>query len=67
MNLPDRSKFENAYAGHAPWDIGGPQQTFVDIADQITGSVLDAGCGTGENGLFFASPRRQAWSDAQSL
>ena len=55
MNLPDRSKFENAYAGHAPWDIGTPQQTFVDIADQITGSVLDAGCGTGENGLFFAS------------
>lgn len=38
-----------------PWDIGTPQQTFVDIADQITGSVLDAGCGTGENGLFFAS------------
>ena len=25
------------------------------MADQITGSVLDAGCGTGENALFFAS------------
>lgn len=26
----------------------------VEIADQITGAVLDAGCGTGENALFFA-------------
>ena len=25
------------------------------MADRITGSVLDAGCGTGENALFFAS------------
>ena len=25
------------------------------MADQITGSILDAGCGTGENALFFAS------------
>jgi cyclopropane fatty-acyl-phospholipid synthase-like methyltransferase len=26
----------------------------VDVADQITGSVLDAGCGTGDTVLFFA-------------
>ncbi len=25
------------------------------MADRITGSVLDAGCGTGDNALFFAS------------
>jgi cyclopropane fatty-acyl-phospholipid synthase-like methyltransferase len=25
------------------------------VADQITGSVLDAGCGTGDNALFFAA------------
>jgi cyclopropane fatty-acyl-phospholipid synthase-like methyltransferase len=25
------------------------------VADQINGSILDAGCGTGENALFFAS------------
>jgi len=25
------------------------------VADRITGSVLDAGCGTGDNALFFAS------------
>ena len=25
------------------------------MADQITGSILDAGCGTGDNALFFAN------------
>jgi cyclopropane fatty-acyl-phospholipid synthase-like methyltransferase len=29
------------------------------LADQITGSILDAGCGTGENALFFASRGRK--------
>jgi SAM-dependent methyltransferase len=53
-SLPDRNTFESAYAGQAPWDIGRPQQAFLDVADRITGSVLDAGCGTGENALFFA-------------
>ena len=24
--MPDRSTFERAYAGQAPWDIGRPQQ-----------------------------------------
>src|SRR5581483_2755983 len=54
-NIPDRPTFENLYAGKAPWDIGRPQQTFVQVADQVVGSVLDAGCGTGDNALFFAS------------
>jgi cyclopropane fatty-acyl-phospholipid synthase-like methyltransferase len=53
--VPDRSTFESAYTGQAPWDIGRPQQAFLDVADRITGSVLDAGCGTGESALFFAS------------
>ena len=52
---PDRNTFETAYAGQAPWDIGRPQQAFLAVADRITGSVLDAGCGTGENALYFAS------------
>ena len=52
--VPDRSTFETAYTGQAPWDIGRPQKAFLDVADRITGSVLDAGCGTGENALFFA-------------
>jgi SAM-dependent methyltransferase len=53
--VPDRNTFETAYTGQAPWDIGRPQKAFLDVADQITGSILDAGCGTGENALFFAS------------
>jgi SAM-dependent methyltransferase len=55
MSVPNRSTFESAYAGQAPWDIGRPQKTLMDLADQITGSILDAGCGTGENALHFAS------------
>ena len=55
MTVPDRNTFETAYTGQAPWDIGRPQKTFRDVANQITGSILDAGCGTGENALFFAS------------
>lgn len=57
--IPDRSTFENLYAGKAPWDIGKPQKPFVDIADQITGSVLDSGCGTGDTALFLASRGNQ--------
>jgi 2-polyprenyl-3-methyl-5-hydroxy-6-metoxy-1,4-benzoquinol methylase len=53
--VPDRATFETAYAGQAPWDIGKPQRAFIDVADQIAGSILDAGCGTGDNALFFAS------------
>ena len=52
--IPDRTTFEAIYAGQAPWDIGKPQKPFIDVADQITGSVLDAGCGTGDTALFFA-------------
>jgi ubiquinone/menaquinone biosynthesis C-methylase UbiE len=54
MIVPDRNTFESAYAGKAPWDIGRPQKAFLDVAAQITGNVLDAGCGTGDNALFFA-------------
>jgi cyclopropane fatty-acyl-phospholipid synthase-like methyltransferase len=50
----DRTHFRAMYAGQAPWDIGRPQKAFVDVADQITGSILDSGCGTGENALSFA-------------
>ena len=51
---PDRSTFAALYAGQAPWDIGKPQKPFLTVADRITGSVLDAGCGTGDTALFFA-------------
>ncbi len=54
MPVHDRSSFENLYAGQPRWEIGRPQQALLDVADQITGSLLDVGCGTGENALFFA-------------
>lgn len=52
--IHDRTTFETLYAGQAPWDIGKPQKPFIAMADQITGTVLDAGCGTGDSALFFA-------------
>jgi SAM-dependent methyltransferase len=55
MPVHDRSSFESLYAGQPRWEIGRPQRALLDVADRITGSVLDAGCGTGENALFFAS------------
>jgi cyclopropane fatty-acyl-phospholipid synthase-like methyltransferase len=48
--------FDAAYRGTPPWDIGRPQKVFVELIQrgEITGSVLDIGCGTGEHALFFA-------------
>jgi SAM-dependent methyltransferase len=57
--VPGRKTFETAYAGQAPWDIGKPQQAFIDVADRITGSILDAGCGTGDAALFLAGRGHQ--------
>ena len=51
----DHNHFESAYAGQAPWDIGRPQKSFLGVADRITGSVLDSGCGTGDAALYCAS------------
>lgn len=51
-----RQRFEQAYRdAKAPWDIGLPQPSLVEVADQVNGSVLDVGCGTGENAMFFAA------------
>lgn len=48
--------FDSTYTGTPPWDIGRPQSAFVRLAEagRIRGSVLDVGCGTGENALFLA-------------
>jgi SAM-dependent methyltransferase len=42
--------------GPAPWDVG-PQPAVVRLASEgaFAGTVLDAGCGTGENALHVAS------------
>ena len=43
--------------GPAPWDVGGPQPAVVRLAARgtLTGPVLDAGCGTGDNALHLAA------------
>ncbi|MGW1741775.1 class I SAM-dependent methyltransferase [Nocardia sp. NPDC001965] len=43
--------------GPAPWDTGRPQPAVVRTAAEggFTGSVLDAGCGTGDNALHIAA------------
>jgi SAM-dependent methyltransferase len=43
--------------GPAPWDLGEPQPAISRLAAEgaFTGSVLDAGCGTGEHTLLIAS------------
>jgi len=50
-------------AGRPPWDIGRAQPAFVELEERgIFGQrVLDAGCGTGELALFFASRGHEAW------
>ena len=55
MSIVNRSEFEAIYQGQPPWDIGKPQNPFIERADQITGTVLDAGCGTGETAIFLAA------------
>jgi cyclopropane fatty-acyl-phospholipid synthase-like methyltransferase len=54
--MVDPSLFQEFYSTEPPpWDIGRAQPAFVRVADRVVGRVLDAGCGTGENALFFAA------------
>jgi SAM-dependent methyltransferase len=55
----ERTTFAELYGAPAPWDIPRPQREFDAVADQVTGTVLDAGCGTGEHALFFAARGHQ--------
>jgi cyclopropane fatty-acyl-phospholipid synthase-like methyltransferase len=57
------SSFNESYSGTPPWDIGRPQPAFVALGRSgvVRGSVLDAGCGTGENGLYFAEQGHEVW------
>lgn len=49
--------FNEMYSGVPPWDTGWPQREFIRLEDdgEIRGTVLDAGCGTGELSLFLVS------------
>ncbi len=47
-------EFARFYMDRPPWEIGKPQPSFIDVAAEIQGSVLDVGCGTGENAMYFA-------------
>jgi SAM-dependent methyltransferase len=49
--------WDDSYVGPAPpWDIGSPQPAFLRLADAgaLTGTFLDAGCGTGEHTILAA-------------
>lgn len=52
------AEWDRAYVDEwAPWDIGQPQQAWIDLeaAGEIIPPVLDVGCGTGEHSLLFAA------------
>ena len=55
--------FDSAYLGVPPWDIGKPQSEIVRLEQdgRLRGSVLDCGCGTGENALYLASRGHEVW------
>lgn len=42
--------------GPAPWDTGRPQPAVLRLAADggFAGTLLDAGCGTGENALHLS-------------
>ena len=48
--------FDRAYEATPSWEIGRPQPAVVRLADAglAVGTVLDVGCGTGENALELA-------------
>src|SRR5659263_683295 len=55
--------FNSAYEGIPPWDIGRPQREIIRLEEdgEISGRVLDVGCGTGENALYLASLDFEMW------
>jgi SAM-dependent methyltransferase len=68
--LPVTTLFDVPYEGVPPWEIGRPQPAFLALADEglIYGSVLDAGCGTGELTLELATRGHDSWGvDASRL
>ncbi len=54
---PTFASFDSAYLGTPPWEIGKPQPALASLfeAGEVSGRVLDVGCGTGELALLAAS------------
>jgi len=61
--------FESIYHGEPPWDIGRPQKEYMQLEQEgeIVGSVLDVGCGTGENTLYLAEHGHEVWGSILPL
>jgi cyclopropane fatty-acyl-phospholipid synthase-like methyltransferase len=59
----DQQLFEQMHQGQAPWDTGRSLPAIVRLAEAglIRGSVLDMGCGTGENVLHVAARGHDCW------
>lgn len=57
------SIFDKAYGGTPNWEIGRAQPAFVALEEsgEISGDVLDVGCGTGENALYLAGRGHEVW------
>ena len=56
--------FDKPYEEGTPnWDIGRPQHEIVRLHEQnlIIGTVLDLGCGTGENALYLSERGYEVW------
>lgn len=56
-------RFEALYERLPTWEVGRPQPALAELLAQglVRGTVLDAGCGTGENALACAAHGLDVW------